>query len=315
MAKPIWGSAINGVRGDVQYLKQATHSCPHEEVIMPGQPCPRCIDEGVNSTNIFVTAPLSNQDVERCVRSLSTIQREVLIEYPEQTMVAGGFVRSVIAGDRIKDVDYFVPDLMTANKMVDFVYGRMRTIEALAQSEAPRHDTEKAVTIAHKNYPWSQFIHKWVYEDPSEILALFDFTVCQAAFWYGLDKRWRGICGSRFYPDLAARRLVYTNPIHRDDQDVRLILRIIKHLSLGYQLSGIDLAEVMTQIYVNCHEAVTEAKSPQIPRGVVHEYLSKKIEDASVSPTLEELSKVRQTPIPEETKPVYSQRRTPIWES
>ena len=44
-----------------------------------------------------------------------------------------------------------------------------------------------------------------------------------------------GLCNIRFYPDLAARRLVYTSPLRNEDAGGS-ILRVLKFYQRGYRI-------------------------------------------------------------------------------
>jgi len=83
---------------------------------------------------------------------------------------------------------------------------------------------------------------------PSDVVESFDFTVCQAAIWY--DKKeaaWKSVISAGFYPDLAARRLVYTFP-KREEEAGGSMLRVRKFLQRGYSIQAPSLAGVITRI-------------------------------------------------------------------
>ena len=73
-----------------------------------------------------------------------------------------------------------------------------------------------------------QFIHRWKYDEPTKLLEELDFTVCQAAVWWANDS-WQSLCSTSFYPDLAARRLVYTFP-QREEESGGSMMRVRKFL-------------------------------------------------------------------------------------
>jgi len=91
-----------------------------------------------------------------------------------------------------------------------------------------------------------QFITRWLYTDPIQLLGEFDFTVAQAVVWHR-DGKWHSLVGDDFYADLAARRLVYTSP-HRAEDAGGSILRVRKFLTAGYTIQAGSLAGVIARL-------------------------------------------------------------------
>ena len=155
--------------------------------------------------------------------------------------LAGGFIRSTIAGEKPSDLDLFGPSLdMLENCALKLTTDRKGRF----------HTSDNAFTVLSPPRMPVQFIHRWLYEFTPEgadkLLSEFDFTIAQAMIWRD-DKGWHSLASERFYPDLAARRLVYTFPQRIEDAGGSL-LRVRKFLSKGYNIQAPSLGGVVARI-------------------------------------------------------------------
>jgi hypothetical protein len=83
---------------------------------------------------------------------------------------------------------------------------------------------------------------------PEPLVESFDFTVCQAALWFNKrENQWESMIGDRFYPDLAARRLVYTYP-QREEEAGGSMMRVRKFLARGWNIQADSLGGVMARV-------------------------------------------------------------------
>jgi len=161
---------------------------------------------------------------------------------PGKLFLAGGFIRATIAGEKCSDVDLFGSDKeFLKSKAKDLAYDRKGRF----------FSTDNATTIlAPPRYP-VQFITRWLFSDAVSLINSFDFTVCQAAIWsekVAEDKIiFRSAISNLFYPDLAARRLVYTHPV-RDEDVGGSMLRVIKYVKRGYSIQAPSLAGVVARL-------------------------------------------------------------------
>jgi hypothetical protein len=159
-------------------------------------------------------------------------------------MLAGGFIRSVIEGSVPKDLDFFGPSKeVLENAAIKLAHAR----------EAKLHYSENAITVITPTRTPVQFITRWMYANPEELVREFDFTICQAVVWWGpfpgtdIQPRWRSICSDDFYADLAAKRLVYTFP-QREEAAGGSMLRVRKFLQRGYNIQPASLAGVIARL-------------------------------------------------------------------
>ena len=153
--------------------------------------------------------------------------------------LAGGFIRSVIAGEKPNDIDLFgAVKLYLEEHAATLVRGRGNCRSVLSKN---------ATTVLAHPYMPVQFIHRWLYANPLVLLDEFDFTIARAVIWRNSSKEWQSACDPDFYRDLAARRLVYRAPDRREDAGGS-IMRVVKFLRRGYTIQTPSLARVITRL-------------------------------------------------------------------
>lgn len=175
---------------------------------------------------------LSDRDVSWVVRRLPKPVRE-LLESRSDVFLAGGFIRSCIAGEEVNDIDLFVPNKETAKIVAD----------TLAKgNEVYTTDNAHTTTV---NDITVQVIHRWTFESPRDCMMSFDFTIAQAAIWF--SSGWMSACHKDYYADLAARRLVYVSPTRVEEVGGSL-LRVIKFVRRGYVIPLDSLGSVVARL-------------------------------------------------------------------
>jgi hypothetical protein len=169
---------------------------------------------------------------------------KIMKDEPGRLVLSGGFIRACIANEKISDIDLFSTSKDTAELFARRYMGdNGRMIE-----------TCNAYTIVERGKTAVQFIHRWTFDDPHKILPSFDFTIARAAIWFD-GENWRGICDSRFYLDLAAKRLVYCSPVRIEEAGGSL-LRVLKFYQRGYRIPLDSLAATIAR----CFNAVDFSK-------------------------------------------------------
>lgn len=183
-----------------------------------------------NKDRFAVTyGPLDEIDVGRIVRRIPKALAGEMKEV--RSIIGGGFVRAVIAGEKPSDIDVFGPTAEIAKAMAK---------EFAKATGAPEpHESENSLTVGGR--PPVQFIHRWTYEDAERLLDSFDFTVGAAAIWWN-GQAWASLADQRFYRDLAARRMVFRDP--RDNTAGGSLLRLQKFAARGYRASAYQVARV-----------------------------------------------------------------------
>jgi hypothetical protein len=177
---------------------------------------------------------LHQQDLFWCVKRLPKKLYDALKKRGNKVVVAGGYIRSCISNERINDIDLFCPNVHEAEMMALSLTGTgIKLIK-----------TDNAYTIIGLR-DIIQIIHRWTFEKPEDIIPSFDFTVASSAFYWDIEKEeWKSVCDPSFYPDLAAKRLVYRAPIRNEDAGGSM-LRVLKFYQRGYRIPLDSLGRVM----------------------------------------------------------------------
>lgn len=218
---------------------------------------------------------LNYYDLQWCLRMCPAPVLELLKRHPGTLAVAGGYVRDCIAQERPHDIDLFssTPELAKAYAQ-EFAGGPSRYIETL-----------NAYTVLGRCSYSVQFIHRWAYANPVDLLASFDFTVAMAALWWGHPHTaeggmggatWRSAAHPDFYADLAAKRLIYTSPVRKEAAGGTM-LRLLKFYQRGYRIPLDDLGQVIARLCAGVDLDKTPARWNQpadmgrILTGLLHE--------------------------------------------
>ncbi len=178
---------------------------------------------------------LLQEDLMWCLRRCPKDVRKLLKERSNKLFIAGGFIRSCIANERISDIDIFSPS-DEASDLCALVLKReyYNTVK-----------TDNAITVYGKGRMTVQFIYKWTFEKPEDVLPSFDFTIAKAIIWYD-GVNWQSLCDDRFYKDLAAKRLVYCSPT-RIEEVGGSMLRVLKFYQRGYRIPLDSLGAVIAR--------------------------------------------------------------------
>lgn len=186
---------------------------------------------------------LSHHDLLQCVRRLPATVRDLLKARPD-LIVAGGYIRACVAGEKVSDIDIMCPSKDAG--------GACALLLSKATGDARIYKTDNALTVKLRPVP-AQFITRWTFDSPEAALASFDFTIACAAFWWdpkeGPSGRWCSMVHDDFYPDLAAKRLVYLAPV-REEEAGGSMLRILKFYQRGYRIPLDSLGAVMARMFV-----------------------------------------------------------------
>jgi hypothetical protein len=193
---------------------------------------------------------LREQDLMWAVKRLPRALRYLMLKEGPAIVVAGGYIRACIAGEKVNDVDCFVRSKEEAKKFAE-------------QLSKKPYETDNAFTCRSVGGVTVQFIHRWTYDTPWSIMSSFDFTIAMAGIWFQpatkeehLDggitlpataKTWMSTCHLDFYSDLAAKRLVYTSPDRNEDAGGS-ILRVLKFYQRGYRIPLDSLGAVVTRL-------------------------------------------------------------------
>lgn len=176
--------------------------------------------------------------------------------------LGGGFIRCVITGEQINDIDLFGPtreQLEIAGKTF-----------ALAR-KARFHTSDNAFTVLTPGRHAVQFIHRWLYTDPAKLIEEFDFSIAQAVIWWQPEDtsallptsgEWRSLVSDSYYADLASKRLRYLSPARAEDAGGS-ILRMRKFISRGYHIEAFSLGKVIARLVRGVRDSATANESEE----------------------------------------------------
>lgn len=177
------------------------------------------------------------EDLNHVVRSLPEDVRELLIEAPGRYL-AGGFIRSIIAGEPVQDIDLFTDSVPHCHSLA---------VKLADERKLKPHETENAFTIAARGRIPVQVIQRWVYDSADDLCDSFDFSIARAVIWHSNTRVWHSLCDEHYYADLAARRLRYMAPVRNEDAGGSF-LRMQKFLRRGYKISPEEPAKVVNRL-------------------------------------------------------------------
>lgn len=164
-------------------------------------------------------------------RLLPKCVRDVLVAFPIDLILAGGYLRSVSCGERPhSDHDLFLIRPELAGSVVNF----------LGQQVPLGHEAKWKVTpraaTATINGHVVQLVLGWNPASPMQLVHEFDFTVCKAAMWYGTHT-FVGCCTTSFLRDISQRALVWDG----QSDAISSIIRLTKFMRRGFTMSSRSL--------------------------------------------------------------------------
>lgn len=187
-------------------------------------------------SNVETVSTLRAVDVERCIEQLPSAVRDALVRHPEGLVLAGGFVRDVVTGDGVRDIDLFASDEALAVTVAN---------ELAVKMGVGMHSGSNLFTLASS--PPVQVSFCMPFDCPVEVVEKFDFTVCRASLWHDCGV-WKSKVDPRFYPDAAARRLRYCSPDRLEDRPGASLVRILKFYERGYRVSLTSLGRAVARL-------------------------------------------------------------------
>ena len=185
---------------------------------------------------------LDNFDLNRVCRMIPNKIKEVIESefWRGKIFIAGGFIRDLIAGDKINDVDLFVNNKSDAELLLNILKENKKVVK-----------TDNAFTIVDR-LP-IQIIHRWTFDNPEDVLKSFDFTICSATVYIDKNGIYKGICDDRFYKDLASKRLIYMNPV-REEAAGGSLIRVLKFYKRGYNIPLNNLSQVISRLMIDANK-------------------------------------------------------------
>lgn len=233
---------------------------------------------------------LDPHDLSWALRILPRELKVLMEEAGERIVLGGGFLRSSVSGERPNDIDLFCKSPEDAFHYATLLAGLKNILV-----------TDNAYSIRKVGGFFVQFIHRWTYETPAQILDSFDFTVACSAVWF--EKwcdhkdsvmpmtqqggsfictrcnlmwlknfepitdfgKWTSLIDDNFYSDLAAKRLVYRSPQRNEDAGGSM-LRVLKFYQKGFRIPldslGAVIARMADAVDLKCIEVLPDFDTP-----------------------------------------------------
>lgn len=202
------------------------------------------------------------EDLNHVVRSLPKDVQELLIA-SRGRYLAGDFIRSVISGEGVQDIDLFTESAPHCHSLA---------VKLAEERNVKLFETKNAFTIAARGRVPVQVIQRWTYENPTDLCDSFDFTIARAVVWYG-QVGWHSMCDDHYYADLAARRLRYMAPERNEDAGGSF-LRMQKFLRRGYKISPEETGKVVNRLMRGvkpCFHEMDDEMRSKVIAGVLRE--------------------------------------------
>jgi hypothetical protein len=191
-----------------------------------------------------MASTLLQEDLDTIVASLPAPLQEILKQRGSSVVIAGGFIRACVAGEKPSDIDLFVPSQDVgreiANALVDALWLDQIT------SGPVLHESPRAYTVRNPNGVPVQVIHRWVFPTPADAIKSFDFTIAKAAVWWK-GTAWESVCDPLFYHDVTERELRYCSPI-RQEAAAGSLFRVFKFYKRGYSIPLESLCAVIARL-------------------------------------------------------------------
>ncbi len=186
---------------------------------------------------------LNKEDLLWCVQRLPKRVKDTMKQSRGYIpVVAGGFIRSCIANEKISDIDMFA--IGGDDKSPEEFALSLARIRGVGIVDAPKK-SPNTWQINVGDMP-VQMIHRWRFDTVEDCILSLDFTICQAAIWWN-GSEWVSACVASYYQDLAAKRLNYTAP-ERDEDAGGSMLRILKYYQRGYRIPLDSLGLVIARM-------------------------------------------------------------------
>jgi hypothetical protein len=186
---------------------------------------------------------LSWYDLQRAINQLPKIVHDYLKVQYGKVFVAGGYLRSIVTGEEINDIDLYTDGTIDPKWVATEIHTKKMLV-----GTSKLEDGDNAYTIISSDFP-IQVIHRWNFPNTIDIITTFDFTIACAALWFNKEtNKWDSCCHDAFYEDLAAKRLIYTKPPEDKQEPGATLLRVLKFYQKGYKIPLDSLSHIISRL-------------------------------------------------------------------
>jgi hypothetical protein len=198
---------------------------------------------------------------DRCHQYLPSIVLDALTRSGGNAIVAGGFCRDIFLDDDPNDIDIFFTSLRAHDEFLHFLetsanitWQKLKNCTVVGLwPKAAEGNIVGAVTKIH-------LVTKEYYQNVPALLRSFDFTCCQAAFWYRekpgyyeMQREFVFYATKKFLQDAKTRTLRYTYP-KRKEVAAGSFMRMLKFLRRGWRAPRSTIAAVTARMLAKMHE-------------------------------------------------------------
>ena len=172
-------------------------------------------------------------DVLRVLASLPDPVRRLMVSEPTRVL-AGGFIRDILAGDEPKDLDVFCATRQESDWCALLLAGPLGEVRNSTFSRTV--DSDLPV----------QFVFYREFLDAEDLISQFDFRACAAGiYWCPNRREFVGVCVSGFYGDLEAKRLTFLHQ-QKDAGSLVPLKRALHLATKGWKLPDESVAGILT---------------------------------------------------------------------
>jgi len=164
----------------------------------------------------------------------------ILDQFREKVVLAGGCFRSALDGTRLNDFDFFLHKDQDVLAVVDYVQGLLEARVKLGQD---RLETKFSHFFGVHNSLPIQIIKSFRFENPESVIQRFDFHNSKKAVWRAKDHYYVINESNLFESDCKKKVLTYSG----NGSGPMALLRALKFVNLGYKLSPQNLATILAE--------------------------------------------------------------------
>lgn len=169
---------------------------------------------------------------KKLVADLLSDAPDTLVKWLKErrAFIAGGSIMSVFSNNQIEynDVDIYFRDMVSSAKFYAGTIFRSK----------PTCKTKNAESYLSNNTTYQIIKKTNMIGHPGEVVAKFDFTVCQAAFDFQEECFY---VGERFFRDLSGRRLMYND---KSINPLSTLKRVPKYINKGFNIPSGELLKI-----------------------------------------------------------------------
>lgn len=210
------------------WFDKKSDTCPHGA---EGS-CARCVMGDITS-GVELYTELDEDLVIDCLAPFPLYLNERMRENGKEMVLAGGYIRDTLLGVTPKDVDIFGTKATCQDVATALTPGDIDTPMVIRKNSL-------TLEIGTRTY---QFIHKFKFSGPEQLLDQFDYSIARAGIWYDRSgKKWTGTCWNSWEEDALAKRLLFLDKT----PELESIVRLLSFTRRGYSVDSLSLSRILT---------------------------------------------------------------------